>query len=279
MTDNPLDSRREKLVGLLYGELGAEDERWIREEIERDEELRSDWEELVATRQILQKWEVADQAPSYVFVDERQPTEPRARSRVSGGWLGRLRGLAPATSWAFAAAAVAVLALALTDFRVNRSNGTLSIGFGDPPAQKLALQGEPDDVDDVVPLGSSPTAQRAVAELASDRVLAPGSGPYITREEFEAYNVGMTRTMIALLNEYDRQREQETNAFLRTAFGGVAERQNDDYRDLRSRIEALTVGMSEEQYRTDVQIDYLMHQNQPGLVTPSSDTTAGGRKE
>lgn len=280
MTDNPLDPRREKLIALLYGELGTDEERQLHEEIARDAALRSDWEELLATRQVLQKWEVAEQPPTYVFVDDQESAKEKVRSGILGGWLGRLRGFAPATSWVFATAAIAIVALALTDFQVHRSNGSTTIGFGPPPAQKLAL-GEPDDVDAAVPLEAAPTGQRGPAQMVSggDSVLPPGSGSYITREEFEAYNFGMTRTMIALLDEYDRQRDQETTAFLRTAFGGVAERQDDNYRDLRNRIEALTVGMSEDQYRTGVQIDYLMQHSQPGLVAPSSDTTAGGRKE
>lgn len=280
MTDNPLDPRREKLIALLYGELGTDEERALREEIERDEALRSDWEELHATRQILQRWEVPEQPPSYVFVDDRESTKTKAKSNTPGGWLDRLRRLVPATSWVFATATAAIVALALTDFHIQRSDGAWMVGFGDPTPQKLVL-GDPDDMDGVVPLEPSPAGQRGPAQLVSgdDGVLGPGSGPYITREEFEAYNIGMTRTMIALLNEYDRQRDQETNAFLRTAFGGVAERQDENYRDLRSRIEALTMGMNEEQYRTGVQIDYLMQQSQPGLMAPASDTTAGGRKE
>jgi hypothetical protein len=285
MTDNPLDSRREKLIALLYGELDAAEERWLREEIERDAALRSDFEELCATRQMLQKWEVAEQPPSFVFVDDQETAKQESakaevRSGILGGWLDRLRGLAPATSWVFATAAIAVVALALTDFQVRKSNGGWSVGFGTPPVQRVAL-GDVDDLDGAVPLEPTLGENRGTAEMVSagDQGLSPGSGPYITREEFEAYNIGMTRTMIALLNEYDRQREQETNAFLRTAFGGVAERQQEDYRDLRNRIEALTVGMSEEQYRTGVQIDYLMQHSQPGLVAPTSDTTAGGRKE
>jgi hypothetical protein len=282
MMDNPLDPRRERLIALLYGELEAEEERRVRGEIESDERLRSDWEELQATRRMLQQWEVPDQPPNFVFVDEQESAARRVRSGILGGWRGRLRGLAPATSWVFATAALIVVSLALTDFHVQRSNGTLTIGFGGPSKQQLAL-GEPDDLDvsTAVPIEGLRPGQRGPAQTVSDvaQGVAPAPSPYVTREEFEAYNIGLTRTMVALLNEYDRQRDQDVRQFLQATFGGFADKQDRDYRDLRGRIEELTTGFSEEQYKDGVRIDYLMRQTQPGLVAPESDTTAGERKE
>ena len=282
MMDNPLDPRREKLIALLYGELGPQEEQWLRKEIERDEALRSDWEELQATRRILQQWEAPKQVPSFVFVDDRESATARVRSGILGGVRGRLRGLMPATSWVFATAALVIVALALTDFHVQRSNGTLTVGFGEPSKRQLAL-GEPDDLDGstAVPIEGVRAGQQGSAQTVSGAAQGAATPPsaYVTREEFEAYNIGMTRTMVALLNEYDRQRDQEVGQFLQATFGGFVDKQDRDYRDLRGRIDALTAGFSEEQYKNDVRIDYLMGQTQPGLVAPASDTTADERKE
>ena len=129
MSDNPLDPRREKLIALLYGELPEEQEKEIREEIEADPDLRADWEELTATRRILQEWDVEEQSPGFVFVDDADTQAAAVNTGILGGWRRRLKGFVTATPWAVAAAAVLVAALALGDFRIEKTDSGLRIGW------------------------------------------------------------------------------------------------------------------------------------------------------
>lgn len=270
MSENPIDPRREKLIALLYGELSAEEEREIRLQIDKDPELRADWEELSATRQILQEWEVEEQAPGFVFVDDSEDAAAAVSTGVLGGWRRRLKGFMTATPWAVAAAAVLVAALAIGDFRIEKSDGGLRVGFGERQTAQMA-QGDPTDVDRslATPIEGGPSTARNVSY--GDLMHMPGVSPYVTREEFESYAAGMTQTMIALLNEYDRQREQEIMTYLQATFGGFTQMHDEGYRDLRSRIEALKEGLNNEQYRSDARFDYLMNRDQSGLVAPVSD--------
>ncbi|MBD3161624.1 MAG: hypothetical protein GF346_05280, partial [Candidatus Eisenbacteria bacterium] len=103
--DGPLDPRREKLIGLLYGELSEAEEKEIRREIAGDATLRRDFEELVATRQLLGEWKIEEESPRYQFLDR----EPTARRSDPDGPLARLRrkiGSWTALPWAVATAAL-----------------------------------------------------------------------------------------------------------------------------------------------------------------------------
>jgi hypothetical protein len=279
MTEQPLDPRREKLVGLLYGELSTEEEQEIRKQIAEDESLRADWEELVAAREMIGEWDVAAETPSFVFLDEQAP----AREERQLGFWDRLRerfgGFVTATPWAMATAAVVIAVLALSDFRVTREGGTLAFGFGEreseTPAQ--ALQFDPQGGGGF-PLEGTPVQQASSNPVLSDNhpYLVPATSPFLTRDEFEAYTAGMTQTMVALINQYGREQQGQTSSYLQAIFGGFAERQDDSYRELRARIEALRLGLTEEQFKTNVQVDYLMQQEQPGLVPVVNQAPSDG---
>jgi hypothetical protein len=275
----PIDPRIEKLIALLYGELPEEEEEQVRRMIAEDDDLRAEWEEMVSTREFLGEWELEDEAPSFVFLDEHaRESEPEAE----GFWdrlRGRFGGFATATPWAVAAAAVLIAALAIADFHVERRDGRLAFGFGTPPDGPPSLTEQvtpggrmlPPDQGEIAPLERAPVQRAGSGEmmLASDQA-------YISRDEFEAFTAGMTQTMVALINQYGREQNQGMARYFQAALGGLAERQSESYQDLRTRIEALRLGVSEEQFKTNVQVDYLMQQNQPGLAVPVSQSPSEG---
>ncbi|MBD3163061.1 MAG: hypothetical protein GF346_11605 [Candidatus Eisenbacteria bacterium] len=101
----------------------------------------------------------------------------------------------------------------------------------------------------------------------------PELTPYMTRDEFEAYAAGMMQTITVLLNEYARDRDQGVGVAL-TGLVGTLERQRDeDYRELRSRIEAVRADLAEEQLRSNLRVGDA---DQPGLMAPTSHTPADG---
>lgn len=283
MTENPLDPRMEKLVALLYGELSAEEERLLRLQIESDPALRAEWESLGGTRSLMQAWENEDAPPQFVFLQEDESKQAVTRViRPATGWRARMRGLLLGSGWAVAAAAIVVALLAANDFRVVRKDGALTFRFGAPAEQLAANNPVTSYQPQGVPL-EMPQSQAAPGGIeATDPLIRQASAPYLTREEFEAYNAGMAKTMIALLNEYGRQQDQEVAGVLTLALGEIAAKQGQDYDELRSRIEAMRLGMGDEQYRRGQQVDYLMEQNQVGETLPVSqspeDETKGDEK-
>jgi hypothetical protein len=78
--------------------------------------------------------------------------------------------------------------------------------------------------------------------------------------------------MVALLNEYGRERDQEVGSALQVVLRNISEKQTEDYRDLRGRLDAFASGLSEEQMTTKAQLGYLLEQTRstsPGSVHPS----------
>lgn len=283
MTENPLDPRIEKLVALLYGELSAEEERLLRLEIESDPALRAEWESISGTRSLLQAWESEDAPPQFVFLEETDPKPAVTKIvRPAAGWRTRMRGMLLGSGWAVAAAAIVVAVLAANDFRVVRHDGAVTFRFGVPAepiaSSEPAISREPHGV----PLEMTPAQPAGGGMEAGGPRVMQASAPYLTREEFEAYNAGMAKTMLAILNEYGRQQEQEIAGVLTVAFGEIAAKQGQDYDDLRSRIESMQLGLAGEQFRQGRQVDYLMEQNQGGVPLPVNqspdDETKGDEK-
>ncbi|MBM3287714.1 MAG: hypothetical protein FJY88_10260 [Candidatus Eisenbacteria bacterium] len=276
MTENPLDPRLEKLVALLYGELSGDEERMLRRLIEEDDELRAHWEDLVASRSFLGTWDVTDQPPRFVFVDDDAGVESRPVA-VPGrvGWAARLRGVLTATPWAVSVAACLVAVLAVSGFRVTRTDAGFAFGFerGQSPA---ARDGDLSRLDPASgPLASSRMGRegtlepggRASAQQADERV------PYFTKEEFDAYSTGMIQAVVALLNDYARQRDQQVAGYLQASLGDVVDRQTEDYNELRSRIEALNVGLLEERLRSRSNIDRIVGSLGGGSAAQAVDST------
>jgi hypothetical protein len=276
MKDDFIDPRYEKLVALLYGELSPEEEREVRALIAADRDLNLAWEDLNAARVALREWDAAEAAPSFVFLrDEaeaksvaadaspsaaqRPGTGEGAIERLRRGWRERTRGMA-LLPWATAVAAITLSLLAIGDFRVVRTPQGWKVGFGLPVqtvvvAPDAGLSASLDDrVRDAEPIEAVGT--RPMPQEASADVKPVG---FLTKEEFDAYAAGMTQTMVALLNNYGRQRDQEVSEVLGVALSEVVSRQTTDYRDLRGRMEALSLLFQrEEQERVRSQLGPML---------------------
>lgn len=277
MRDDLIDPRFEKLIALLYGELPEAEAAALRKEIESDAMLRAEYEDLSATRGFLAEWEVPEKSPHFVFLtDDRDARSVAATtSSLISRWRDQLRGLLTATPWAVATAAVLVAFLAWKDFRIDRTNGAIAFRFGPPAAESTLMadralspvQGAPDPGSGRIPTGTLESGRLV------DATVPPEGSAYLTRAEFDEYSNGMTRTMVALLNEYSRRRDQELTGLLQGAFGRLSDRQVNDYAELRGRLDALQQGVTVQKTVTDSRLDYLMRTGAQGSLTPSDGSS------
>jgi len=88
-----------------------------------------------------------------------------------------------------------------------------------------------------------------------------GGPPYMTRDDMDVYENQMLQLMRALLDDYQSYRDQELAGVIRALYSDVDQRQNETYDDLRGRIEALHVGLKQEQTESDLRYRNLL-QNQ-----------------
>lgn len=276
MKNDSIDPRVEKLVALLYGELPELEAQALRREIDADPALAAEWKELSEARSFLGAWEMPEESPGFVFVNE-----PEVAARRTAGFRSRLRGLFPVWSWGLAAAATAVLVLAINGFRVEKLDNGLAFRFGHEKTEttQVASNLSPDGVRGVplgspsaLPVSNDPAAAQPVAAQPVTAAPADGASPYLTKQEFQAYAAGMTQTMAALLNEYGRQRDADVAAAMQLVLKNVTDKQTEDYRDLRGRFDALATGLGQEQLNTRNQLGYLLGQvrsTSPGSVHPS----------
>jgi BMFP domain-containing protein YqiC len=236
MEEKP-DSRLEKLIALLYGELPEDEERAIRREILRDAALRAEWEELSATRSLLGQWKVNEPAPRVIFV-HRNTTPERAR-----GLWARLRPAFAAPAWGLAAAAACLALLGIGQFRIEQpAGGGLAFRFG--------------------AARTSPAATRVERTAAETSTHAPAE--YITRRDLDAYTRAMDQAVFTVMDGYARERDEAVTRLLQTALAGVDDRQTDDYRELSRKIDDLGSGLIADQAQTRARIDYLWHRDVPG---------------
>jgi hypothetical protein len=276
MNEQPMDPRAERLIALLYGELPQAEETALRREIEMDPALKAQWEELVGTRSLLGGWEISEPAPGFVFVGQGEAKSNPVRA-LRRGWREMLQKAAVRASWGFAVAAAAVLLLALGHFRVEKVNGGLAFRVGAEHAP-LSPVGQPLEPLAARPLLTTPGAMESPLTLASQEApSAAGSEKlYMTKDEFRAYSAGMAQTMMALLNDYSRQRDQDVVNLVRAAYTGMERKQTQDYDDLRTRIEAFGLGLARQQYNTDARLDLLTRQSQEGILQPANETAPTG---
>lgn len=295
-----LDPRFEKLIALLYGELPDAEAADLRRQIESDPALKEEWDELTATRSILARWEIPETTPDFVFLKDPARDGAGAAGRTASGrrtpLRERIRRAFGIWSWGMAATAAIVLVLALTQFRVEQVPGGLAFRFGQEPLPGAgSLQAENGRNErESVPSGAlsldSPASPRGATQ-PTDRPMADGpmagrtgrlvsTGPddldtkYLTEEEFRAYVAGMTRTMVALFNEYGEQRDREMVAFVQAALGEVAKRHADDYQDLTGQIQTVGIGLAREQYETNSRVDLLLEQDSPARSLPVNERPA-----
>ena len=277
MQDDFVDPRFEKLVALIYGELPDAEAGELRREIDSDAALRSEYENLSAARGVLAEWEVPEKTPHFVFLTDGR--EGKAAMTAADGLVSRLRaqirGLLTATPWAVATAAVLVAFLAWKDFRVDRTNGAIAFRFGRPaPEASLMTERVPSSLQEAPAVGNDrvPTGTLEPGRLV-DATAQQDGGVYLTRAEFNDYSGGMTRTMVALLSEYSRRRDQELTGLLQGAFGRLTDRQVNDYAELRGRLDAMQQGVTMQRTVTDSRLDYLMRTGAQGSLTPSGGSS------
>jgi hypothetical protein len=298
-SENSLDPRIEKLVALLYGELPEAEAAQVRAMMDADAGLRAEYEELVAARDLLGELEEPAAAPSFVFLDEREPV----RFAPGAGLLGRLLGRVSRTRtwnwapWTVATAAAIVAIVAVTDLRLERQEGAIALRFGersqrsvvDPAAlrqqQDFAAETPVRDSGTGLPavgpqqdVARMPGGQLEMTQTPEIRQVSEGAGPYLTKHEFDAYAAGMTQTLLALLNEYSKTRDQEVAGLLQAAIDGISEKQTRDYSDLRDRMDALRAGMAQEQFTTKAQLDALLGSRE-GSLSPSEGSSDGDGQE
>lgn len=277
MQDEPIDPRFEKLVALLYGELPEAEANVLRREIESDAALRSEFEDLSATRGLLAEWELPEKVPHFVFL--RDAEEGGGVMASVGGrasrWRAQIRGLLTATPWAVATAAILVAFLAWKDFRIDRTNGAIAFRFGGPvqEAPLLTDRGSASLEKPPVADGSHLPAGALEPGRLVDATPGQEAGAYLTHAEFENYSDGMARTMVALLSEYSRRRDQELTGLLQGAFGRLNDRQVNDYAELRGRLDALQQGVTMQRTVTDSRLDYLMRTGAQGPLAPSDGSS------
>jgi len=254
MHDDVLDPKMQKLVAALYGELSGEEEKEFQELLESDPALRAEWEELQASRFVLASLEGEETAPDFVFLTD-EPRPAHGEPRDFAGRLRRWFGAGPA--WGLAAAAVIVALLGLADFRIQRVDGGVAFRLGDAaPTQTAATR----------PADAQPPPAQSMDELLAQQdgvaVTPVGAGaPYMTRDDMDAYENQVLQLMRALLDDYQGYRDQELAGVIRALYSDVDQRQNETYDDLRGRIEALHVGLKQEQTESDLRYRNLI-QNQ-----------------
>jgi anti-sigma factor RsiW len=264
MRDEAMDPRLEKLVALAYGELPADEAREVEGWIEQDPALRAEWDELCEARAALRAWEVEEMAPSFELGETgRAPSKIAQAGGRFRALAGARRVFASSAWWGFAAAAVLLIFLASSDFRIQRVDGGVVLRLGkatvpEPPVSETVAtsSGGTNPLED----SRRPPAGDLVAVSDSGSAPAGGQAAFVTREEFDSYSDGMTRVMVAMLKEYGESRDRELVNAMETMYQGLTDRQFRDYQELRKRIEAVGSGLSSEKAGRD-ELQQLMDQS------------------
>jgi len=147
MTDErnkPLDPARELMMAALYGELSTGETKRFEALLERDEDLRAEWDELRGTRRFISVAGFEEDEADFSFtlpveLPSGRPDERPAATAVRGAWR---RWGAVATG--FAAAAAIFIALLWSGLRVDQTPGGWLIGFGGVPELQADASHEPE---------------------------------------------------------------------------------------------------------------------------------------
>lgn len=297
MKEEPVDPRMEKLVASLYGELSPAEQRELEAQLERDPELRAEWDDLVSTRSMLGSWELEEKVPSFVFVDPAP-----ARHSDAGFWDGvrqRFGGFFAVSGWAVAAAAILVMVMAVKGYRIEAIDGGYAIRqaprTGDAPVPVDPVTEPRDQANqDLVPAprrstdpvsdqaGREPLETEQVREPAAVRSPSPVqlvNGNYVTEQELEEKSTAMMRIFAELMNDYRARRDVEMAAMLRSMYGQLNDKQFADYSELRGRIEAVGLGLMAEQSRTNARIETIFEHADPDSLTPVEKSPDGTEDE
>ena len=244
MNEN-IDPRIDKMIAFLYGELPDAEARAFERLLEKDDDLRREYEELAGTRSQLAGWEVEERTPSFVMVDRPSVAASRApRETAWSRFVDSLRGFGMSPAWGLAAAALLLVVLAATGFRVQKIDGGIAFRFGEPePAVTVPVQGSREFAPNLTPgqLASSPLPGQNAGYVT------PVSDGYITPELFQRKSEEQMMTIVSLLNEFGRQQERERYNMVQSMYQQVTDEQSRDFRQLSGRIEAIGLGVMTNQ--------------------------------
>jgi len=184
---------------------------------------------------------------------------------VLTGILTWIRGTGGGPVWAAAAVLVMVAVLGLSGFRVQKIAGGFALGFGDAPVETLLpTGGDPTGGTHAANSGSAtdlgiadPAGTRS---LAGDVQLTPVSvgGDYLTRDDMVDYESQMFQVVSAMFHDYEKYRDQELAGIIRMMYSEMNTRQDQNYDDLRGRIEEVNVGLMLEKNESDARYMDLM---------------------
>jgi len=205
MTDRPLDSWRDTMIAALYGELPEDEMRQFEETLDRDDDLRREWDELRGARASLQQLTHEESEPEFTF--RLPPAQPL---------VGPDSNVVPFRRWpmasaaGFAAAASIFLVLLVVGLRVDRTPGCVLVRFG------------------------SPAADTGVTVEAAGVM---GGQEYPTRAEFAALADALIGTTSVRLDELERRQSNTQAEVARALYDALAVQQQRQYDDLRSQIQ------------------------------------------
>ncbi|MGQ0720326.1 MAG: hypothetical protein ACT4PE_01990 [Candidatus Eiseniibacteriota bacterium] len=238
MKEENLDPRIDRMMAALYGELSESEERAFHRLLEKDEALRTEWEELRGARRAIAGWEVKERVPRFVLLEDTVPR--RAQARSSGGvlarWLEPFRAMRMNWGFALVTAAVAGVAFLAAEARFERRlEARLSTAGGElaqsRPAETSGLDARPEmPIEDLLGRPGSD---------ADAGLIVPASGTYVTRDELEANREDLLQSLAMLLNQYDQREDQETLDLLQAMYERLNRQQLYDFRQLAGRVDNL----------------------------------------
>jgi anti-sigma factor RsiW len=278
-----VDPRIEKMVAYLYGELPESEERAFRRLLQDDDALRTEYEELAATRETLRGWEVEERAPSFVLVDGAAPAErPGRRAAARGGWWARftdgLRTIAITPAWGLAATALVLFVLAAAGFRVDRVDGGVALRFGGragAPAQVATSPTPPRPTD----RESASVPASVAASVPATGAIPPASSladappaAYVTHKDLETYNSNLMLTLAELLNQYSRKRDHDVTEGFQSLYQQVTSQRTYDYEQLSGRIDMLGRDLLLETNRNARGFQEVLHNRPTDDAAPPEST-------
>jgi anti-sigma factor RsiW len=193
------------MIAALYGELPEHEMLKFEAALERDDDLRKDWDELRGARASLQQLAQEESEPDFTF------RLPPAKALVgSDANVVPFRRWLMASAAGFAAAASIFLVLLVVGLRVDRTPGGVLVRFGGAAAETGA------------------TVRAAGGVVGQE---------YPTRAEFAALAEALIGTTSVRLDELERRQSNTQAEVARALYDALAVQQQRQYDDLRSQIQ------------------------------------------
>jgi hypothetical protein len=196
------------MVAALYGELSDDEMREFEAQLERDEELRQDWQELLEARAGLQRLAREEEATSFSFT-----MPPEQASAGQSGNVVPLWRWAVASAAGFTAAASIFLVLIVAGLRVDRTQDGVLVRFG------------------------GTASDTAAASQTVDGFAAQGGQQTLTRAEFAAFADALIGATAARLDELERRQVSSQAEVARALYDALAVQQQRQYDSLTSQIQ------------------------------------------